>query len=432
MFGNAPTRQHSGPKTQSVHFAQSVSTPNFRKILMTHTSRRPALRPTLQLMCLAGLSTFLGAAAFAQDTSHYYGGVSVGQSKTQTDAVGLTSGLLPGVGVLNSTTDEKDTSYKLFGGYQFNRNIALEGGYFDLGKNSFNANTVPAGTLAGESRVHGLNLDLVGTLPFTERFSALARVGVQRAWTKSTASGTGVGALAAPNSKHNDSGMKVGFGLQYEMSPAVWIRGEVERYRIKNAVGQRNNVDVATLSLVFPFGRAPAQRVAAAPTYVAPAPVYVAPAPVYVTPAPQVVIVTPPPAPAPVVVTPAPQRVNFSADTLFGFDTANVRPEGRAALDKFSGQLAGTRYDTITVEGHTDRKGSAAYNQTLSTERAESVKSYLVNSGRLDPAKISAVGKGESMPITTAADCSDSLPRAQLITCLQPDRRVDVEVTGTR
>lgn len=391
---------------------------------MTHTStRRPVLRPTLQLMCLAGLSTFLAAPAFAQDTSHYYGGVSVGQSRTQTDAAGLTSGLLPGVGVLNSTTDEKDTAYKLFGGYQFNRNIALEGGYFNLGKNSFSANTVPAGTLAGESKVHGLNLDLVGTLPFTERFSALARVGVQHAWSESTASGTGAAAGVSPSSKRDDSGVKVGFGLQYEMSPAVWIRGEVERYRIKNAVGQNNNVDTATVSLVFPFGRAPVQRVAAAPAYVAPAP---APAP-----APQVVVVTPP-APAPVVVAPAPQRVNFSADTLFGFDKATVRPEGRAELDKFSGQLAGTRYDAITVEGHTDRKGSDAYNQTLSTERAEAVKAYLVNTGKVDPAKISAVGKGESMPVTTAADCSDKLPRAQLITCLQPDRRVDVEVTGTR
>ncbi|MDO9146529.1 MAG: OmpA family protein [Hydrogenophaga sp.] len=393
---------------------------------MTHSTRRPALRPTLQLMCVAGLSTFLALPAIAQDTSHYYGGVSVGQSRTQTDAAGLSTGLVPGVGVINSTTDKKDTAYKLFGGYQFNRNIALEGGYFDLGKNSFSSNIVngtQAGTLAGESKVRGLNLDLVGTLPFTERFSALARVGVQHAWSKSTASGTGAGAGVATSSKRDDSGVKVGLGLQYEVSPAVWIRGEVERYRIKNAVGQRTNVDVATVSLVFPFGRAPVQRVAAAPAYVAPAPVVV-------TPAPQVVIVTPP---APVVVAaPVPQRVNFSADTLFGFDTANVRPEGRAELDKFSGQLAGTRYDTITVEGHTDRKGSAAYNQALSTERAESVKAYLVNTGKVDPARISAVGKGESMPVTTAADCSDKLPRAQLITCLQPDRRVEVEVTGTR
>lgn len=409
---------------------------------MTSSARRPTLRPIIQLLCLAGLSSMLATPALAQDTSHYYGGLSAGQSKTQVDAAGLSTGLLPGFGVLNSATDEKDTAYKLFGGYQFNRNIAVEGGYFDLGKNSFNT-TVPGGTVRGESRVQGLNLDVVGTLPFTERLSALARVGVQHAWSKHTAGGTGVGALVPSSSKGDDGGMKLGFGLQYEMSPSVWVRGEVERYRIKNAVGQNNNVDVATVSLVFPFGRAPVQRVAAAPTYVTPTPVYVAPAPVYVTPAPQVVIVTPPPAPAaaPAVMAapapkpvpaPMPQRVNLSADTLFGFDTANVAPQGRAALDKFSGELAGTRFDTITVEGHTDRLGSAAYNQTLSAERAESVKSYLVNSGRIDPAKISAVGKGESAPITTAADCSDKLSRSQLITCLQPDRRVDVEVTGTR
>jgi OOP family OmpA-OmpF porin len=76
--------------------------------------------------------------------------------------------------------------------------------------------------------------------------------------------------------------------------------------------------------------------------------------------------------------------------------------------------------------------GSDAYNQTLSEERAASVKNYLVTSGRIDPAKINAVGKGEGTPVTQAADCSDKLGRAQLITCLHPDRRVEVEVTGTR
>jgi OOP family OmpA-OmpF porin len=84
------------------------------------------------------------------------------------------------VSAANSSTDQKDTAYKLFGGYQFNRNVALEGGYFNLGHNSFNALTSPAGTLAGESKVQSLNLDLVGTLPISERFSALARIGIQQ------------------------------------------------------------------------------------------------------------------------------------------------------------------------------------------------------------------------------------------------------------
>ena len=129
---------------------------------------------------------------------------------------------------------------------------------------------------------------------------------------------------------------------------------------------------------------------------------------------------------------PARQRVSFSADTLFGFDKDAVRPEGRAALDDFSNKLSGTTFDAITVEGHTDRIGSTAYNQTLSSQRANAVKDYLVTSGKIDPTKINAVGKGEAMPVTKAADCADKLPRAKLITCLQPDRRVEVEVTGSR
>jgi len=55
-----------------------------------------------------------------------------------------------------------------------------------------------------------------------------------------------------------------------------------------------------------------------------------------------------------------------------------------------------------------------------------------VISGKLDPSKISAVGMGESAPVTKADDCSNKLSRARLTTCLQPDRRVEVKVTSTR
>jgi len=377
------------------------------------------------MLGLASLCAAITSPVLAQDSKHfYYGGASVGQSKSDSDASGLTSGLLPGVSAASSSTDQKDTSYKVFGGYQLNRNIAIEGGYFNLGKNSFNAVTVPGGTLAGESKVQGLNLDLVGTLPLTERFSVLGRVGAQQAWSKSTFSGTGAGAGVVGSSTRNDANMKVGLGIQYEINPAMWVRGEVERYRIKNAVGQRQNVDVASVSLVFPFGRTAPTRMAQAPAYVAPPPAPVAPVAVYVM---------PPAAPVPApVAAPARQRVSLSADTLFGFDAVAVRPEGKTALDKFSNELVGTTYDSISVEGYTDRKGSEAYNQTLSGERADSVKSYLVTHGKIDPTKISAVGRGEASPVTTLADCSDKLPRAQLITCLQPDRRVELEVTATR
>jgi OOP family OmpA-OmpF porin len=86
----------------------------------------------------------------------------------------------------------------------------------------------------------------------------------------------------------------------------------------------------------------------------------------------------------------------------------------------------------VMVEGHTDRLGSAGYNQRLSLKRAESVKSYLVAMGGLSPAKVSAGGKGLTEPVTQPDDCRGMKRSARLIACLQPDRRVEVEVTGTR
>ncbi|QCB45425.1 OmpA family protein [Hydrogenophaga sp. PAMC20947] len=236
-----------------------------------------------------------------------------------------------------------------------------------------------------------MNLDLVGTLPLTEWFSLLARVGAQHAWSKDRFSSAGAGGGISSSGKYNDTDVKMGLGAPIEITPSVWIRGDWARYRIENATGRRANAGLATASLVFPFGRAPAPRVAAAPAYMAPAPM---PAPVVVA----------APMPAPVAVDPAPQRVSFSADTLFGIDKAKVHPEGLAELDKFSQQLGGTTYDSISVEGHTDRKGSDNDHQALSSDRAKTVKDFLVSNGKIDPAKIGAVGIGESSPVTQLDD----------------------------
>ena len=124
--------------------------------------------------------------------------------------------------------------------------------------------------------------------------------------------------------------------------------------------------------------------------------------------------------------------MSLSAETLFGFDAVQIRPEGRAALDTLGREIGQSRYQTISVEGHTDRIGSAAYNQALSQRRAESVRAYLVDQVRLDGSRITATGQGETQPVTTAGSCPDSMGRTRLITCLQADRRVDLEVTGTR
>ncbi len=383
----------------------------------------------LRLLSLAGLGSLFALTSLAQEGGYYYGGLSVGQSRAKIDEERITAGLLAaGLRTTAMARDESDTAYKLFGGYQFNRHFALEAGYFNLGEFGFTSTTTPAGQLDGRIKLQGLNLDLVGTLPLGERWSAIARVGAHNTRARDSFTGGGAVSVANPNPSKRETNFKLGAGLQYAFSPSFLVRAEAERYRINDAVGNRGDVNMFSVSLVVPFGRtaAPAARTVAAPADTTPA--YVAPAP---APAPTVAQ-APAAAPAP---TPERRRVSFSTDSLFGFDESTVRPEGKSALDDVVRQIGSTRVDVITVEGHTDRLGSPSYNQRLSLQRAESVKAYLVRSGGVDAAKVSAVGRGESMPITQPDDCQARTvgkADAKLIACLQPDRRVEVEVAGTR
>jgi OmpA-OmpF porin, OOP family len=139
-----------------------------------------------------------------------------------------------------------------------------------------------------------------------------------------------------------------------------------------------------------------------------------------------------PPAAIPqrVAAKPLPQKLSFSADALFAFDRSELKPEGKVMLDGLVRQLNSATYDVISATGHTDRFGSNQYNQKLSERRANAVKEYLVNKDIL-ASRINAEGKGETQPITKAGECTGA-KSAKVIACLQPDRRVDVEMQGTR
>src|SRR5690242_1239044 len=126
---------------------------------------------------------------------------------------------------------------------------------------------------------------------------------------------------------------------------------------------------------------------------------------------------------------PAPVPFKIAVDTLFDFDRATLKPQGRALLDKFAARIGRADYRTIDVVGHTDRIGSAAYNRRLSARRADVVRDYLVARG-LDAQKLSAEGKGSSEPVTAAGQCS-GMHGKDLIQCLQPDRYAELKVAGS-
>ena len=120
--------------------------------------------------------------------------------------------------------------------------------------------------------------------------------------------------------------------------------------------------------------------------------------------------------------------VNAEAKPLFAFDKSDVKADQQGKLQNFISELSGADFETVWVVGHADRIGTTQYNQLLSERRAISVKAFLVNLG-LSGDKISASGRGETMPVTTKAECAGKRGEA-LIECFQPDRRVEVSVSA--
>jgi OOP family OmpA-OmpF porin len=150
-----------------------------------------------------------------------------------------------------------------------------------------------------------------------------------------------------------------------------------------------------------------------------PPPVAVAPA----APAPTPLVVAPPPRP-PVI-----EQISLSSDVLFEFDKADLRPEGQKKLDEISDRLKGANVQMVNAIGYADRIGPENYNLQLSEKRAGAVKEYLAQKG-VEESKVRSEGRGKSDPVT--GDQCKGVKGAKLISCLQPDRRVDIEVRGER
>lgn len=362
-------------------------------------------------ICL--LACFLSPVALAAEPG-IYAGFNLGRTSSGVDKTRITDELFkPGFIYTSRRSETKDFGFKLYGGYQFTPYFALEAGYFDLGSYNLDTAILPSGQLLSDMAFRGINFDAVVTLPVTDKIDVFARAGMNQVELKSDYYGSGSAAGGIyPEGTRRDTHEKFGVGMSYALNDAVSVRVEAERYQFEDVIRRDGNINLYSVGLVYSFAKPKPMPVVVAPTP-APAPVRApAPAP------------TPAPAPAPVVTT-------LSADSFFAFDSDVLLPAGQRELDTLATSLSGTQYDVITVTGHTDRLGRQAYNLALSTRRAEAVKAYLITRG-IQAGKITARGINGSNPVTTMAACPGTVATPALIACLQPDRRVEVEVTARR
>lgn len=124
------------------------------------------------------------------------------------------------------------------------------------------------------------------------------------------------------------------------------------------------------------------------------------------------------------------EKIKLAADALFDFDKAILRAEGKAKLDDLAAKAKQINLEVIIAVGHTDRLGGEGYNQKLSEKRAAAVKAYLVSKG-IEANRVYTEGKGKRQPVT-GDTCKGNKKTAALIQCLQPDRRVEIEIVGTQ
>lgn len=134
------------------------------------------------------------------------------------------------------------------------------------------------------------------------------------------------------------------------------------------------------------------------------------------------------PTPAPMA-KPKAKTLTITSTQLFAFNKSNLSSEAKARLDR---EVLGRLDEFATVKfinvyGHTDRIGSAQYNQKLSERRAATVKAYLVSKG-VRTSQIETYGYGKTSPVKS---CPGKMSRKALIDCLAPNRRVVVEAKGT-
>lgn len=365
------------------------------------------------LVALAVLAASAAATA-APQANTFYAGAKAGWANfrdgfTQFDAKSV--GQAHGYGINKNTV-----TYGVFGGYQIlnqdNFGLAAELGYDYFGRSRGNETVNNKEVRAVKHSAHGTHLSLKPSYEVLPNLDVYGKVGVAlirndyKDYREEDASGN----LYTAKAHTLKPSLTLGAGVEYAILPELAARVE---YQYINRVGNldkaaRKTAGVKDLGTSFSpdlhsVSAGLSYRFGQGATPVAPA--------------------------APEVMT---KNFSFSSDVLFAFGKANLKPEAAQALDAANNEInaLGLANPSIQVNGHADRIGKQDANLKLSQRRAETVANYLVSKGR-NPANVTAVGYGSANPVT-GNTCDAVKGRKALIACLAPDRRVEVQVQGSK
>jgi OOP family OmpA-OmpF porin len=189
----------------------------------------------------ASVALLVASPTWSQERGAYLG-ASLGQVEHKQGCTGVTI-----------SCDQKDTSWRIFGGYEFNRHIAVELGYANLGETS--ASGIVSGVnVTANIEVGAWDLTAVGSIPVMDRLSLYGRAGLYLAETEASGTGSVPGFSTSFNESESNSGFTFGLGVKFSILRNLAVRGEWRRYVDVGGddVGE-SDVDVLSVGLLYRF-----------------------------------------------------------------------------------------------------------------------------------------------------------------------------------
>ena len=212
-----------------------------------------------RLVATAALATLVASPAFAQSYQYDpnkgpYIGVGFGQSSTDADL--RMGGLLrsQGLPVIGENTDDSDIGYKVYAGYQFNPNFAIEASYLNFGDYESNAQSVVQGqpvAISADLSIDGFGFALVGKLPIQKGFNVYGKLGMV-AWDADidVKTDTLIGDVSVSDGEDGTDPF-YGIGAEYQINQLV-LRTEYERYELSED-GEDFEIDLISASIGYRF-----------------------------------------------------------------------------------------------------------------------------------------------------------------------------------